>query len=147
MQLAKPAKLNPFHIATQIANHFVKPEFVGAVEVVHPGFINFRLDEDWLRQQTETIIAEGEALFHLDLGAGKQAQVEFVSANPTGPMTIGRSRGGVIGDTMARLLEAAGYSVEREYYFNNAGAQMRNLGNSLRLRYLEALGRPVEHPR
>lgn len=146
MQLSKPAKLNPFHIATQIANHYTKPDFVGAVEVVHPGFINFRLDADWLRQQTETIIAEGENLAQIDLGAGKPAQVEFVSANPTGPITIGRSRGGVIGDTMARLLEASGYNVEREYYFNNAGNQMRNLGNSLRLRYLEALGRPVDIP-
>ena len=146
MQLAKPAKLNPFYIATYIANHYVKPDFIGAVEVVHPGFINFRLDLNWLRQQTETIIAEGEKLAQLDLGAGKRAQVEFVSANPTGPLTVGRSRGGVIGDTMARLLEAAGYTVEREYYFNNAGNQMRNLGNSLRLRYLEVLGRPVEIP-
>jgi arginyl-tRNA synthetase len=146
MQLAKPTRLNPFHVATQIANHYTKPEFIGAVEVVHPGFINFRLDENWLRAQTEIIISAGEKLFQLDIGAGKKAQVEFVSANPTGPITIGRSRGGVIGDTMARLLEAAGYSVEREYYFNNAGAQMRNLGNSLRMRYLEALGRPIEVP-
>jgi arginyl-tRNA synthetase len=146
MQLAKPAKLNPFYIATYIANHYVKPDFIGAVEVVHPGFINFRLDLNWLRSQTEIIIAEGEQFAKLDLGAGKTAQVEFVSANPTGPVTIGRSRGGVIGDAMARLLEAAGYTVNREYYFNNAGNQMRNLGNSLRLRYLEALGRPVEFP-
>ncbi|MEP7291474.1 MAG: arginine--tRNA ligase [Chloroflexota bacterium] len=146
MQLAKPTRLNPFYVATYIANHYTKPDFIGAVEVVHPGFINFRLDNDWVRAQTEQIIAEGAALFQLDLGAGKRAQVEFVSANPTGPITIGRSRGGMIGDTMARLLEAAGYSVEREYYFNNAGNQMRNLGNSLRLRYLEALGRPIEFP-
>lgn len=146
MQLSKPAKLNPFHIATQIANHYAKPDFIGVVEVVHPGFINFRLDADWLRQQTEAIIAEGASLAQLEIGAGKKAQVEFVSANPTGPITIGRSRGGVIGDTMARLLEASGYNVQREYYFNNAGNQMRNLGNSLRLRYLEALGRPVEIP-
>ena len=146
MQLAKPAKLNPFHIATQIANHYHKPDFIGAVEVMHPGFINFRLDADWVRAQTETIIAEGEKLAQLDLGVGKRAQVEFVSANPTGPLTVGRSRGGIIGDTMARLLEAAGYSVEREYYFNNAGNQMRNLGNSLRLRYLQALGRLDEFP-
>ncbi|MBI1259770.1 MAG: arginine--tRNA ligase, partial [Chloroflexi bacterium] len=146
MQLAKPAKLNPFYIATYIANHFVRPDFIGAVEVVHPGFINFRLDLDWLRLQTEIIIAEGEKLAQLDLGAGKRAQVEFVSANPTGPVTVGRSRGGIIGDTMARLLEAASYKVNREYYFNNAGNQMRMLGNSLRLRYLEALGRPIEIP-
>jgi arginyl-tRNA synthetase len=90
----------------------------------------------------ETVIAEGEALYQLDLGAGKRAQVEFVSANPTAPLHIGRSRGAIVGDTMARLLEAAGFAVEREYYFNNAGAQMRNLGNSLRIRYLEAIGRP-----
>ncbi|MCC6803599.1 MAG: arginine--tRNA ligase [Anaerolineae bacterium] len=146
MQLSKPAKLNPFHLATQIANYYAKPDFVGAVEVVHPGFINFRLDANWLRQQTETIITEGDDLAKLDIGAGKKAQVEFVSSNPTGPVTIGRSRGGMIGDTLARLLEASGYSVEREYYFNNAGNQMRNLGNSLRLRYLEALGRSVEIP-
>ncbi len=146
MQLAKPAKLNPFFIATQINNHFTKPDFIGAVEVVHPGFINFRLDEAWLKQQTDAIIAEGERLAALDQGVGKTAQVEFVSANPTGPITIGRSRGGMIGDTMARLLEAAGYSVEREYYFNNAGNQMRNLGKSLKLRYLQALGQAVELP-
>ncbi len=146
MQLARIAQLNPFFIATQINNHFVKPDFIGAVEVVHPGFINFRLDEGWLKQQTDVIITEGEQLAALDVGAGKKAQVEFVSANPTGPITIGRSRGGVIGDTMARLLDAAGYTVQREYYFNNAGNQMRNLGNSLKLRYFEALGRPVNIP-
>jgi arginyl-tRNA synthetase len=76
----------------------------------------------------------------------KRAQVEYVSANPTGPLHIGRSRGAIVGDTIARLLKAAGYSVEREYYFNNAGMQMRNLGESLRIRYLQALGRDVQLP-
>ena len=146
LQLAKPAKLNPFHIATQIVNHMPKAEFVGAVEVVHPGFINFRLDNTWLRGQVDAIIAEGDSLFQLDIGAGKRAQVEFVSANPTGPLHVGRSRGAIVGDATARVLEAAGYTVEREYYFNNAGVQMVNLGNSLRIRYLEALGVPVEVP-
>ncbi len=142
LQLAKPTRMNPFHVATQIANHYTKPDFVGAVEVVHPGFINFRLDDQWLRAQVETIIAEGDALFRLELGAGKKAQVEFVSANPTGPLHIGRSRGAIVGDVMARLLEAAGYTVEREYYFNNAGVQMTNLAMSMRFRYREALGLP-----
>lgn len=146
MQLAKPARMNPHHIATQIANHMPSAEFLGAVEVVHPGFINFRLSEDWLRQQTEAIISEGDALYQLDLGAGKRAQVEFVSANPTAPLHIGRSRGAIVGDTIARILQAAGYQVEREYYFNNAGMQMQHLGKSLQIRYLEALGRPVEIP-
>src|SRR5690606_22688977 len=144
MALAKPAKMNAFEIASHIANHFQKPEFISSVEVVAPGYINFRVDDDWLRQQVETIIAEGENLFALDLGKGKRAQVEFVSANPTAPLHIGRSRGAIVGDTMARLLEAAGFSVEREYYFNNAGAQMRHLGNSLRIRYLEILGQDIK---
>jgi arginyl-tRNA synthetase len=144
MQLAKPTGMNPFDIATQIAKHLPKADFISAVEVVKPGFINFRLNESWLRAQVEQIIAEGETLFQLDSGTGKRAQVEFVSANPTGPLHIGRSRGAIVGDTIARLLEAYGYTVEREYYFNNAGMQMQNLGNSLRIRYLEALGQPAE---
>ncbi len=146
LQLAKPARLNPFRIATQIYNRLKPLPFIGAVEVVHPGYINFRLSEDWLKQQVETIIAEGSRLFQLEIGTGLRAQVEFVSANPTAPLHVGRSRGAIVGDTVARLLEAVGYSVEREYYFNNAGAQMRNLGNSLRVRYLQALGQPVDDP-
>ena len=145
LQLAKPTRLNPFHVATQIANHYTPPEFIGAVEVVHPGFINFRLNDDWLRAQTEQIIAEGENLFQLDIGTGKWAQVEFVSANPTGPLHIGRSRGAIVGDVMARLLQAAGYSVQREYYFNNAGVQMTNLAISMRYRYRQALDLPPLH--
>ena len=146
MQLAKPTRMNPFQIATIIGRHIAPAAFVGAVEVVHPGFINFRLDAGWLKNQVDAIIAEGESLFQLDIGTGKRAQVEFVSANPTGPLHIGRSRGAIVGDAIARILEAAGYTVEREYYFNNAGVQMRNLGSSLRIRYLQALGEPVEIP-
>ncbi|MDZ4766809.1 MAG: arginine--tRNA ligase [Chloroflexota bacterium] len=145
MALAKPAKLNPFGIATAIANHMPTADYIGAVEVVHPGFINFRLADDWVRAQTETIIAEGERLWTLEIGAGQRAQVEFVSANPTGPLHIGRSRGAIVGDVMARLLQAAGYDVEREYYFNNAGVQMNNLAISLRIRYYEALGLPLNN--
>ncbi|MBZ0281224.1 MAG: arginine--tRNA ligase [Anaerolineae bacterium] len=146
MQLAKPTGMNPFEIAEKIAKHLPKSDFVGGIEVVKPGFINFRLSEDWLKAQAEQIIAEDEKLFTLDIGTGKRAQVEFVSANPTGPLHVGRSRGAIVGDSIARILEAAGYTVEREYYFNNAGVQMTNLGNSLRVRYLEALGLPVEIP-
>lgn len=146
MQLAKPAGKNPFDIATLILKHLPAAEFLGSAEVVKPGFINFRLNENWLRAQVEAIIAEGDKLFQLELGKGKRAQVEFVSANPTGPLHIGRSRGAMVGDTIARLLEAVGYQVEREYYFNNAGVQMLNLGNSMRIRYLEALGLPVQIP-
>ncbi len=146
MQLAKPASMNPFDIASIIVKNLPKADFVGSVEAAKPGFINFRLNETWLRAQVEQIISEGDQLFQLDLGAGKRAQVEFVSANPTGPLHVGRSRGAMVGDTIARLLEAASYQVEREYYFNNAGVQMTNLGNSMRIRYLEALGKPIQIP-
>ncbi|MEZ4666778.1 MAG: arginine--tRNA ligase [Anaerolineae bacterium] len=146
MQLSKVAGKNPSDIASIILKHLPQADFLSSAEVVKPGFINFRLNDNWLRAQVETIINEGEALFQLEIGKGKRAQVEFVSANPTGPLHIGRSRGAMVGDTIARLLEAAGYTVEREYYFNNAGVQMANLGNSMRIRYLEALGVAVEIP-
>lgn len=146
LALAKAASMKPLDIAQAIVAHLEAPAFIASAEVVPPGYINLRLDPAWLRAQVETIIAEGERLFTLDLFAGQRAQVEFVSANPSGPITIGRSRGGIVGDTMARLLEAAGYAVEREYYFNNAGRQMRNVGNSLKVRYLQALNLPVEQP-
>jgi arginyl-tRNA synthetase len=141
LSLAKVARKSPLDIATAIAKHLPEAEFVASVEVVPPGFINFRLSDDWLRQQVNIIIDAGEDFAKLELGAGKRAQVEFVSANPTGPLNFGRSRGAIVGDSMARILEAAGYDVEREYYFNNAGMQMQNLGKSLKIRYLEALGK------
>ncbi len=146
MQLAKPTGKNPFDIATIIAKHMPSADFIGSIEILKPGFINFRLNEAWLQSQVENIVNEGEDVFALDLGKGKRAQVEFVSANPTGPLHVGRSRGAMVGDTLARVLEVAGYSVEREYYFNNAGVQMTNLGNSMRIRYLQALNLPVQVP-
>lgn len=144
--LARAVQGKPLDIAERIVKHLPTADFVGHVEVAPPGFINFRLSEDWLRGQIDVIAGSGDDLFVLDLGKGKRAQVEFLSANPTGPITVGRSRGAVLGDATARVLEAAGYTVEREYYFNNAGAQMRKLGKSLQIRYLHALGKPVEIP-
>ncbi len=141
--LAKAAGLKPMDIANAIVKHIQPSDYVASVEVAPPGFVNFRLNEDWLRSQVAEVLNEGENLFLLDLGKGKRAQVEFVSANPTGPLHVGRSRGAMVGDSMARILEAAGYDVEREYYFNNAGAQMKALGNSLRVRYLQELGLPA----
>ncbi len=146
MQVSKIAGKNPFEVAEAIARHLPAADFIASAEVVKPGFINFRLSENWLRTQVEAIISEGDNLFQLERGKGKRAQVEFVSANPTGPLHVGRSRGAMVGDTLARVLEAVGYAVEREYYFNNAGVQMINLGNSLKIRYLEALGKEVQLP-
>lgn len=141
MQLAKPAGMPPPRIAEIIVKHLKAPETVGSVEVV-AGYINFNLSEAWLRALVETLISEGAEGATINIGAGKRAQVEFVSANPTGPLHIGRSRGAMVGDAMARVFEAAGYAVEREYYFNNAGQQMNNLARSVRYRYYEALGLP-----
>jgi arginyl-tRNA synthetase len=146
LALAKPARRKPLEIAEVLVRYMPPADFVDAVTVAPPGFINFRLSRDWLRDQVNAIIAAGEDFAALDIGKGKRAQVEFVSANPTGPLHVGRSRGAIVGDSIARLLQAAGYEIEREYYFNNAGVQMRNLGESQRIRYLEALGLPVEVP-
>lgn len=146
MGLAKQARKKPLDIANIIVQHIATADFIGKIEVAPPGFINIFFSEDYLKQQVETIISEGENFFQLDIGAGKIAQVEFVSANPSGPITIGHTRNAVVGDAMARLLEAAGYEVQREYYFNNAGNQMIILGNSLMLRYQQAIGKEVDFP-
>lgn len=146
LRLAKEARLSPREIATRVVDHLPPAPFTGKVEVAGAGYINITLDPGWLAAQVEVILAAGETFGNLGLGLGKKAQVEFVSANPTGPLTVGRGRGGVMGDTLANLLTAAGYQVEREYYFNNAGRQMEILGDSVRLRYLELLGHPIEFP-
>jgi len=146
MALAKPARKKPLDIANIIVEHLPSSEFVDKIEVAPPGFVNVYFSNDYLKQQVETIIEEGDDFFQLDIGEGKVAQVEFVSANPSGPITIGHTRNAIVGDSMARLLEAAGYEVQREYYFNNAGNQMIILGNSLMLRYQQAIGMDVEFP-
>jgi arginyl-tRNA synthetase len=146
LQLAKPAKLKPLEVAEAIQSHLPSASFIGRTTITPPGFLNITFSGEWLSEQVDAILELGHNFADLEIGLGKKAQVEFVSANPTGPLSVGRGRGGVIGDTMANLLTAAAYEVSREYYFNNAGAQMRNLGESLRLRYLQALGREVEFP-
>lgn len=146
LALAKPAGKKPLEIADAIKLHFPQADFLQSVEVAPPGFVNFRLSENWVRQQVRTIITAGETFGQQDIGHGKKAQVEFVSANPTGPLHIGRTRGAILGDTLANLLTECGWTVEREYYFNNAGAQMTLLGNSLKARYLQSLGQDAELP-
>lgn len=143
MSLARLARKNPLEIANLIAASLPQTDFIDRIEVAPPGFINCFLSESYLKGQVDRIIEEGENLFQLDIGAGQKAQVEFVSANPSGPITIGHTRNAVIGDAMARLLEAAGYEVQREYYYNNAGNQMIILGKSLMTRYLQHLGEVI----
>ncbi len=146
MGLAKFARQKPLDIAESLVSHMAESDFIKRIEVAPPGFINCYLCDEYLKRQVETIIMEDEHFFQLEIGAGKKAQVEFVSANPSGPITIGHTRGAVVGDAMARLLEAAGYQVQREYYYNNAGNQMIVLGKSLMQRYLQALGDEVNFP-
>ena len=146
MGLARLARKKPLDIAQLIVERLPQLDFAGDIEVAPPGFINFTIADDWLREQVDAILAGGKDYFRLDIGAGRHAQVEFVSANPSGPITIGHTRNAVVGDAMARLLEAAGYRVQREYYYNNAGNQMIILGKSLQLRYLQQLGEDAPLP-
>jgi arginyl-tRNA synthetase len=147
LRLGQEARMSPRDAAVQVAQHVPASPFVSQVVVAGPGYINITLDDGWLAEQVEAILEAGETFGNSDSGKGQKAQLEFVSANPTGPLTVGRGRGGVMGDTLANLLAASGYQVEREYYFNNAGRQMEMLGNSVRLRYLESLGQEIEFPK
>lgn len=144
--LARILHRSPLEIAQIVASYIPEVAYVSQIEVAPPGFVNFTLDEGWLARQVSEILAEGESWGNLDLGAGKRAQVEFVSANPTGPITIGSARNAVIGDTLAALLGAAGYTVEREYYVNDAGSKVRNFGASIFSRYANLLGEAVPFP-
>ncbi len=146
MQSAKFARQAPVKVAEAIVKHLGRPEFLGRAEVVAPGYLNFRLDDAWLARQVAVIEAAGAGYGAIDLGRGQRCQVEFISANPTGPLHMGSARNAVLGDTVARLYEGAGYSVQREYYVNDAGTQMRTFGETLYRRYLQQLGQdaPLE---
>lgn len=147
MLLAKSLKQNPRQIAQEIVNALsLDSRQIEKVEIAGPGFINFFLAEEGLQARVPEILQGGENYGRFTVGEARPAMVEFVSANPTGPLTVGHGRGAVVGDTVANLLEWLGYRVTREYYFNDAGRQMRVLGDSVRLRYLELLGEKVDFP-
>ncbi|GJQ33492.1 MAG: arginine--tRNA ligase [Ignavibacteriaceae bacterium] len=147
MTLARKLKKNPRDLAHEIIYSIQHdPSVIEKVEVAGPGFINFYFKKEYISGKVGNILEEGAKFGKTDTNKGKKANVEFVSANPTGPLTVGHGRNAVSGDTMANLLEATGYEVDREYYFNNAGRQMRVLGNSVRLRYLELTGVQEEFP-
>ncbi len=147
MQLARHLKKKPVDIAQDIKEAFVlNPSYVSKLEIAGPGFLNFFASTDNLFSQLSDLLTQEKEFGRSVSQKGKRAQIEFVSANPTGPLTIGHGRGAVLGDTVARLLEAIGYEVTREYYFNNAGRQMRVLGESVRLRYLQELGEDISFP-
>ena len=147
MNLASVLKMNPRKIAEQIVEGLeYEDNKIKEVEIAGPGFINFRYAENYLFDELQTIIDQGEAFGRTNSLEGQKVNVEFVSANPTGPLTVGHGRNAVLGDTIANLLEWTGAEVDREYYFNNAGRQMRVLGQSVRARYLQELGRDTELP-
>ena len=139
--LASQAKANPRQVAQALCDYLqVDASRIQAVEIAGPGFINFTLSNDYLYQGLADILQQKGSYGCSGEGQGRKTQVEFVSANPTGPLTIGHGRQAVLGDVVARLLEATGHDVTREYYFNDAGRQMRVLGDSTRIRYLQLLG-------
>jgi arginyl-tRNA synthetase len=146
MVLAKPAGTNPRALAGLIAPKLAELPEIESAEVAGPGFINVRLTPESWRAELATILNDGADYGRSTLGKGTRVNVEYVSANPTGPMHMGHCRGAVVGDALASLLEYAGYAVTREYYINDAGAQVQTLGRSAHLRYREALGETVEIP-
>jgi arginyl-tRNA synthetase len=143
MVLAKRARMKPRDIATLLADRLAARDGVAAVEVAGPGFINLRLEPAYWHDALRRIAAAGEKYGAYDMGKGRKVNVEYVSANPTGPLHVGHGRGTVFGDVLAALLERAGYDVTREYYVNDAGAQVDALARSVHQRYLEALGREL----
>ncbi len=147
MNLASVLKMNPRKIAEQIVEELKYDEQkIQSVEIAGPGFINFRFAENYLFNQLDDILKQGANFGKSDALKNQRILVEFVSANPTGPLTVGHGRNAVLGDTIANLLEWTGAEVDREYYFNNAGRQMRMLGESVRARYLQLLGHETKLP-
>ena len=147
MALARDLKRAPMQIAEELMDGLeLDPTIVEKFQILNPGFINFFQSPEYLTSQIKKILTEKDEYGKSDFGNGKTAQVEFVSANPTGPLTVGHGRQTVLGDTLANVLTWSGYDVTREYYFNNAGRQMRLLGESLKARYLELKGESITLP-
>ena len=148
MVLAKSLKKNPREIAEKLSEPITSlgANILDRLEIAGPGFINFFIKKEAFRRVLPMVFEQGENFGKTDVGKGRFVQVEFVSANPTGPLHVGHGRGAAVGDALARILEASGYRVHREYYINDVGKQMNILGRSLYLRYLELLGRQIEFP-
>ncbi|MBS0272008.1 MAG: arginine--tRNA ligase [Proteobacteria bacterium] len=145
MVLAKPAKKNPRDLGQLIAKELETLSFVEEVSVAGPGFINLKLSSDFWYQELKTILKEKEEYGASSIGLGKKINLEYVSANPTGPIHAGHGRVAVVADVLANLLEKVGYRVLREYYVNDAGGQAEKLAKSTYLRYREALGEKISH--
>jgi arginyl-tRNA synthetase len=146
LKLARTIGVNPLTIAQDVAALITLTPEIEKVTVAPPGFINFTLKSGWLTGQVDAVLAAGESYGNINLGKGSRVQVEFVSVNPTGPLHVGHGRGAILGSTLANVLAAAGYNVEKEYYVNDAGSQMAAFYRSLYARYQQCLGADAEMP-
>lgn len=146
MVLCKQAKMKPRDLAEMLSTEIKKLDNVVAVEVAGPGFINIRLANGFWHERVRDVLKAGTDWGQSDLGKGQTVNVEYVSANPTGPMHVGHGRGAVVGDALAALLAKAGYDVTKEYYINDAGAQVDVLARSAHLRYRESFGEDITIP-
>lgn len=146
MKLARATRANPMTIANDLIGLIAPYLEIESIVAAPPGFINFTIKNDWLTSQVESILAAGEDFGNINTGQGSKVQVEFVSINPTGPLHVGHGRGAVLGSTLANVLAAAGWTVQKEYYFNDAGTQMNSFYRSLYIRYLQSLGKAAEMP-
>ena len=148
LQLGNKMNSSPKDIAKTLIDHLVLDysNLIASAEIAGPGFINIRINKDAISQQLYEVLKSDKNYGKNSNGNGKKAQVEFVSANPTGPLTVAHGRGAILGDVISSILNWNGYKVEREYYYNNAGRQMHRLGESVKSRYLELLGEKTSFP-
>lgn len=146
LKLARTTEKAPPAIAEKIIEFIPPLPEISRIVVASPGFINFILSTGWLTEQVAAILDAGDSYGDIDLGAGKSVQIEFVSVNPTGPLHVGHGRGAVLGSTLANVLSATGYAVEKEYYINDAGSQLNAFKRSLYARYQQCLGIEADMP-
>ena len=146
LKLARATGISPLTIANDIVSLIASTPEIDRVVVAPPGFINFTLKSDWLTSQVNSILEAGDSYGNIELGQDSRVQIEFVSVNPTGPLHVGHGRGAILGSTLANVLTAAGYKVEKEYYINDAGSQIDVFCRSLYARYQQCLGVEAEMP-
>ena len=146
MKLARATGVNPLAIAKEIVGFATPTPEIDKITVAPPGFINFTLKSDWLTRQVDLVLKAGDSYGNIDLGRGSRVQLEFVSVNPTGPLHVGHGRGAILGSTLANVLAAASYKVEKEYYINDAGSQVDAFYRSLYARYQQCLKVDAEMP-
>ncbi len=146
LKLARATGINPLTIANEVSQRITPGPDIARITVAPPGYVNFTFSTDWLTGQVDSILQAGDAYGNINLGGNSRVQVEFVSVNPTGPLHVGHGRGAILGSTLANVLTAAGYQVEKEYYLNDAGSQIDAFYRSLYARYQQSLGIDTEMP-